>query len=208
MHIREQLQGPKSFPLQLVSKTLRSTANDNDQALVPTPTIATLTSQPDPNALPDPNVAIPAGTTWGQLFAALNVMIVNTAIAGAITTAVIAPSRDPLAPSLPAAHSANTNKGCLRCRKPYFGDTARDYPCTSGKLLDPDPPPPPPSPLSPEVAGRHVFTDATQPHFVHPLLPLTLKPLPLIPPTLLLTDTPRPPPPLRPVNHPEKPLCS
>lgn len=69
--------------------------------------------QPDPNALPDPNVAIPAGTTWGQLFAALNVMIVNTvsnavasaiptavnaAVAAAITTAVIAPS----APVLPS----------------------------------------------------------------------------------------------------------
>ena len=74
---------------------------------------------PPPIAQPDPDSAIPAGTTWGQLFAALNVMVVNTvtntvsvaipnavtaalnaalpaavnaAVTAAITTAVIAPS--------------------------------------------------------------------------------------------------------------------
>ena len=98
---------------------------------------------PPPIAQPDPDSAIPAGTTWGQLFAALNVMVVNTvtntvsvaipnavtaalnaalpaavnaAVTAAITTAVIAPYR-------PANYNG---KSRTAAQSPQGGQTA-DY---------------------------------------------------------------------------------
>ena len=90
---------------------------------------------------PDPDAPIPAGTTWGQLYTALNVMIVNTianaissavpaavnaAMATAVATAVIAPS----APIAPAEIQSSLPKGV----KPPTMDT---YSGSSVKQLRP-----------------------------------------------------------------------
>ena len=54
---------------------------------------------------PDPEAAIPVGTTWGQLLAALNVMVVNT-VTQAVSTAVPNAVTAALNAALPAAVNA------------------------------------------------------------------------------------------------------